>query len=498
MKFSLRHRLIFVHLFMLLTVTIAGGLIISYQLEDYFEGRLFQELKRHVGEVEYLLAVGAFGTESLANSYDVLVKYAQTVNARLTLIDSLGVVLFESGISMDSLRFVENHGARPEVQMAAREGIGGAQRLSVTVKKRLFYAAKKVSPRYRTAGLLQGVEFVRLSVRLEEVEAVLRDLRWKIFGGGGLALLLIAVVSYWASSKLMAPIQRLARVAESVKRGDMEAHFEPESQDEIGELSELLNDMLAKLRDDVKQMRKLQTMRSQFLGNVSHELSTPIFAVQGYLETLLDDKVKDEKTQKAFIEKAYRQTQRLNNLLTDLIDISRIETGEMKMSIRYFELSEWLSRQVAELQPTAQHNDITLVLVSGQSNVNVLGDRERLAQVLTNLVENAIKYNVSHGRVEVGFKDFMDEVEIFVSDTGRGIPEEHLARIFERFYRVDRERSRAVGGTGLGLAIVKHIVEAHDSRVHVHSKVGKGSTFSFRLKKISEIPHVQQRNQALV
>lgn len=484
MKTSLRHRLIFVHLLMLLVVTIAGGLIISYQLENYYEDRLFRQLKTHVDEVEYLLAAGAFGTSSLAASYDLLVDYAQTVNARLTLIDALGVVVFESGVTMDSLRFVENHGARPEVEMAAREGIGGARRLSATVKKRLFYAAKKVGPRYRDANLLKGVEFVRLGVRLEEVEAVLRDLRWKIFGGGGLALVLIAFVSYWTSSKLTTPLQRLARVAESVKKGDMEARFTPESKDEIGELSELLNDMLAKLREDVRQMRKLQTMRSQFLGNVSHELGTPIFAVQGYLETLLDGKVKDEKLQKSFIEKAYRQTQRLNNLLTDLIDISRIETGDMKMSIRYFELEEWLAKQISDLQATAQHHGITVNLVLQHAPLNVLGDRERLAQVLTNLVENAIKYNNPNGKVEVGYKDFVEEVEIYVSDTGRGIPEEHLGRIFERFYRVDKERSRAVGGTGLGLAIVKHIIEAHESHVHVRSQIGKGSTFSFRLKKM--------------
>jgi len=490
MKFSLRHRLISVHLLMLLIVTIAGGLITSFQLEKYYEGRLFQQLQTQLDEVEYLLARSAFGQKDAASHYDLLRGYARAAHARLTLIDARGVVVFESQVARDSLRFLENHLARPEVQQALHAGVGGDQRLSATTKKRLFYAAKKVGPRYQEQGALQGITFVRLGLPLEEVEAVLRDLRWKIFGGGGAALGFIALVSYWASSKLTTPLRKLARVAESVKKGDMEAYFEPESADEIGELAELLNDMLAKLRDDVKQMRKLQNMRSQFLGNVSHELGTPIFAVQGYLETLLDDKVKDEKLQKSFIEKAYRQTQRLNNLLTDLIDISRIETGDMKMSIRYFELKEWLAKQVSELQATAQHNGVTLELLPSHAPVNVLGDRERLAQVLNNLVENAIKYNRPNGRVEVGYKDFVEEAEIYVSDTGRGIPEEHLGRIFERFYRVDKERSRAVGGTGLGLAIVKHILEAHDGQVHVRSQVGKGSTFSFRLKKMSESPLV--------
>lgn len=164
----------------------------------------------------------------------------------------------------------------------------------------------------------------------------------------------------------------------------------------------------------------------------------------------------------------------------------------MKMSIRYFELEEWLTKQITELLPTAQHHGITLELIWSGAPVNVLGDRERLAQVLNNLVENAIKYNNPNGRVEVGYKDFVEEVEIFVSDTGRGIPEEHLGRIFERFYRVDKERSRAVGGTGLGLAIVKHIIEAHESRVHVRSTMGKGSTFSFRLKKMPDTQSIRR------
>ncbi len=485
MKFSLRQRLILVHLLLLLIVTIAGGLISSYQLERYYEARLFQQLQTQLDEIEYLLAHAPFARNEVASQYRLLSGYARAARARLTLITAQGVVVFESEVSHDSLQFIENHLLRPEVQQALRSGVGGDQRLSATVKKRLFYVAKKVSPRYHAQGALVNVAFVRLGLPLEEVEAVLRDLRWKIFGGGGGALLLIAFVSYWTSSKLTTPLRQLARVAESVKKGDMEARFTADSRDEIGELSKLLNDMLAKLRDDVRQMRKLQTMRSQFLGNVSHELGTPIFAVQGYLETLLDGKVKDDKLQKTFIEKAYRQTQRLNNLLTDLIDISRIETGDMKMSIRYFELEEWLAKQISDLQATAQHNGLTLELSLQHTPINVLGDRERLAQVITNLVENAIKYNNPNGRVEVGYKDFVEEVEIYVSDTGRGIAEEHLGRIFERFYRVDKERSRAVGGTGLGLAIVKHIIEAHESRVHVRSQSGKGSTFSFRLKKMN-------------
>jgi two-component system phosphate regulon sensor histidine kinase PhoR len=227
-------------------------------------------------------------------------------------------------------------------------------------------------------------------------------------------------------------------------------------------------------------------MRTQFLGNVSHELRTPIFAVQGYLETLLEGKVENEQIKRSFLEKTSRQAERLNNLLTDLIDISRIESGEMQMSFRYFDPQDWLAKQVADLQARAQEYNVNLALVKPRRSsgaLAVLGDRERLTQVIINLADNAIKYNLPGGKVEIGYKEKQESVEIFVADTGRGIPPEHLSRIFERFYRVDKERSRAVGGTGLGLAIVKHIVEAHDSEVKVQSEIGKGSIFSFVLKK---------------
>jgi len=485
MKFSLRQRLIVTHLFLLLVVTVAAGLIITHELQRYYKSRLLQQLQTQLDGIEYFLETASFSFDQDRLNYEQLAGFARASQLRITLIDSAGIVVFESGLPQDSLRFIENHLWRPEVQMALQEGVGRAERLSATVHKRLFYAAKKVRLREEKAGLLDRMRVIRLAIPLVTVEQALKEIRWNIFAGGGLALFIIGLVSFIVSSKLTAPIQELAHVAESVKKGDLEAHFKHYSDDEIGELADLLNEMLAKLREDLKKMQKLETMRSQFLGNVSHELRTPIFAVQGYLETLMENHLEDAQLQKSFVEKAYHQAVRLNNLLSDLIDISRIESGEMKMSFRYFDLREWLAKQVTEMQATANEHHVTIAVVTRNSPraVSVLGDRERLTQVTTNLINNAIKYNVPEGKVEVGFREKKDSVEIFVADTGRGIPAEHLPRIFERFYRVDKERSRAVGGTGLGLAIVKHIVEAHDSQVIVQSEVGKGSIFSFVLKK---------------
>lgn len=485
MKFSLRQRLVLTHLFLLFIVTIIVGFIIINELQRYYTSRLFEELKTQLNEIEHLLATSDFGFDERGIKYGQLAGYARVGQMRLTLIDSTGEVVFESEVSPDSLPQVENHLTRPEVQMALNAGFGRDERMSATVKRRLFYVAKKILPPVTPFPLLAQVRFIRLAIPLVEVERILNEIRWKILAGSVLVLLITGLISYGVSSRLTTPLQELARTADLVKQGHIEAHFPRASDDELGELADLLNDMLTKVRDDWEKIQKLETMRSQFLGNVSHELRTPIFAVQGYLETLMDNTVMNPQLQKSFVEKAYQQAARLNNLLTDLIDISRIESGEMKMSFQYFDLHEWLNKQVADMQGMAQEHRVMLTLHRSQfyRPAVVLGDRERLNQVMTNLIVNAIKYNVPGGKVEVGYRDKQKHLEIFVADTGRGIPAEHLSRIFERFYRVDKERSRAVGGTGLGLAIVKHIVEAHDSEVMVQSEVGKGSIFSFVLKK---------------
>jgi two-component system phosphate regulon sensor histidine kinase PhoR len=242
--------------------------------------------------------------------------------------------------------------------------------------------------------------------------------------------------------------------------------------------------MAGKLGDDIGRLKKLERIRSEFLGNVSHELRTPIFSLQGFLETLLDGAIDDPAVNREFLEKAHRHAQRLNLLLNDLIEISRIESGEMQMSFRYFAIREFLERMLEEMRPQADQKGVALTLVPGApAGEQVFGDRDRLKQVIVNLIDNAIKYTNPGGTIALSAEADGDRCTVRVSDTGIGIPEEHHSRIFERFYRVDRDRSRDVGGTGLGLAIVKHIIEAHGGAIAVASTPGKGSVFSFTLKR---------------
>jgi len=256
-----------------------------------------------------------------------------------------------------------------------------------------------------------------------------------------------------------------------------------------GDILGMVNQVVLEWHDEQQQkideLQKMADYRREFLGNVSHELKTPIFNIQGYILTLLDGGLKDKKINKKFLEKSAKSVDRMIAIVQDLEEISRFESGVMNLNETVFNINE-LCREVREfLEVKADKNNTQIIIKEPEnSRINVLADKTRIRQVLINLVDNAINYGrLKNGRIEFSFYDFHDNVLIEVSDNGIGISEENLPRIFERFYRVDKSRSREKGGTGLGLAIVKHIIEAHRQSISVRSKPGKGTTFSFTLKK---------------
>ena len=243
-----------------------------------------------------------------------------------------------------------------------------------------------------------------------------------------------------------------------------------------------IKQMYQRSKDDIKHLERLQKVRSQFIANVSHELRTPIFTIQGFIETLLDGAIDDPKVNKQFLQKANQHTISLSNLLNDLIDISMIESGEMRMSYRFFRVNEYIKEIIRQLKPQAEEKGLKLMYHQVRDALEVFGDKEKLKQVFVNLIQNAIKYT-DKGTIEVIVEEGKKNVKFIIRDTGIGIPESSINRIFERFYRVDKARSRSVGGTGLGLAIVKHILEAHTSIIEVKSVLNEGSEFLFKLKK---------------
>ena len=306
-----------------------------------------------------------------------------------------------------------------------------------------------------------------------------------------ITILLAIPFFYFHAKRLIQPIQDLVPQAAGIARGRLEVsnHGEDDVPNEVQYLAKAINEIGEKQARDFAAMQKLERVRSEFLANVSHELRTPIFAVQGFLETLLDGAVDDPKVNRDFLERAQAQAGRLNALLSDLIDISRIESGEMRMSFRIFDLQPFLRDLVREMLSVAEQKKIELYLTGNilpHHEVTVFGDKERLKQVMVNLIDNAIKYTNKEGSIKIELLNLTpteNEVTVKVHDSGIGIASEHLPRLFERFYRVDKDRSRnSPGGTGLGLAICKHIIEAHKGSISVESTPGSGSIFSFTLK----------------
>jgi two-component system, OmpR family, phosphate regulon sensor histidine kinase PhoR len=231
---------------------------------------------------------------------------------------------------------------------------------------------------------------------------------------------------------------------------------------------------------DLTRLKQLERTREEFVANVSHELRTPLSLIKGYVETLLDGARNDPEVAERFLKIIERNTSRLDLLIQDLLTISALEAGRIKLNLQPVELRPLVEKVFADLKPPAAAKNMTLV--NSLPDLAATADADRLEQVLANLVDNAIKYGRAQGTVTVGGKRADDgTIEIFVQDDGPGIPPEALDRIFERFYRVDKARSREQGGTGLGLSIVKHIVQSHGGQVRVKSDPGQGATFFFTL-----------------
>lgn len=234
---------------------------------------------------------------------------------------------------------------------------------------------------------------------------------------------------------------------------------------------------------DITDIRRLEKMRSEFVANVSHELKTPITSVKGFAETLLSGDVPDEATAKQFIQIIYDESERLNRLITDLLELSKIEKQAMPLKITEVNLNEIIENSTQTISKFARDKNIALHLPDDKKPVYVEADVDRLGQIVLNLVANAVNYTSDNGDIYIDAEERSSTVVLRVRDTGMGIPEEALGRLFERFYRVDKARSRHSGGTGLGLAIVKHLVESHDGKIYVKSVEGAGSTFTVELPK---------------
>ena len=293
--------------------------------------------------------------------------------------------------------------------------------------------------------------------------------------------LVLFILNRYINDKIK-PIYKIIREAPiSGKKGNK---FDILSSSNISDVQKEVEEWAKTQSQEITRLKDLERYRKEFVGNVSHELKTPIFNIQGYVLTLLEGGIDDPKINKLYLQRTEKSIDRMISIVEDLESITKLESGELTLNYTEFDLIK-LTEDVFELaQMLANERNISLQFITKTDKpILVNADKKRIMEVMNNLVGNGIKYGKKRGHVKVGFYDLHETILIEVSDNGIGMDKNDLYRIFERFYRVDKSRSREQGGTGLGLSIVKHIIEGHDQTINVKSVIDKGTTFTFTLEK---------------
>lgn len=408
-----------------------------------------------------------------------LALLSQASEGRITAIDRSGRVVADS--SVDNPDRLENHSGRPEVASALRGEPGSHIRVSRSTGIEYLYVAVPAA-----AGVL------RLAIPMSDLDEQIGAVRRQLVLAVTAAFLPVALFSLFFARVISRRLGRIIQFAQTLAEGKFNERIEAQGKDELSVLSGKLNEtagkldaMFNELEREKSELKKLERIRKDFVINVSHELRTPLASIQGYAETLLDGALQDEENNVRFVGIIKQNAERLTNLTADLLTLSRIELKMQKFQMAGYYAARLMRDTVDAMRPLAQKKGIELAVTPPPATAEIFCDREAFHQILANLIDNAIKYTPQDRTVAVEARevtvDARQMVEFLVRDQGIGIPTEDLPRLFERFYRVDKARSRELGGTGLGLAIVKHLAHAHGGEVYVQSQLNQGSTFSFTL-----------------
>ena len=291
-------------------------------------------------------------------------------------------------------------------------------------------------------------------------------------------------VYYAMNNYLYGKIEPIYKTIENITVTSRELRKKLEGKDVIQEVHSLVINYARSRAKEIKKLRRLENYRKEFLGNVSHELKTPIFNIQGYILTLLEGGLEDPEINREYLVRTEKSINRMIAIIHDLESISRLESGELELEIQNFDIVQLIKDVFQQQERNTKKYDIDLAFKKNYDKpIIVAGDKKQISEVVNNLVQNSIIYGKKGGATVVSIEELADNILVSITDNGVGIAQEDIPRIFERFFRTDAGRSRDRGGTGLGLSIVKHIIEAHNQTITVSSAVGKGSVFSFTLKK---------------
>jgi two-component system phosphate regulon sensor histidine kinase PhoR len=474
-------------IFLKLIAGILGVLIVALGAVDVLASRVAESNYREtlIRELtEKGRTVAALLDQEAVASSDTVQQVARASNSRVTLVAPNGQVLVDSEANPARM---ENHANRPEIQQALAGKVGSTIRQSGTVGTSFLYVAVPCP---------QGA--LRLAVPLAEVHARVNDIRKRMLASTALAFLPAFVVAAFLARSVSAKLGSIIEYAGKLAQGDFRARLGQQGLDELGVLAQKLNEtganlerIMAELQREHQELEKLERVRKDFVINVSHELRTPLASIQGYTETLLGGAIHDPDNNIRFLNIIRQNAERLTNLASDLLTLSRIELKTQKFQFASYYVNGLLVDCIDAMRPLSERKNLHIELEPAPEDCEVFCDSKAVHQALTNLLDNAIKYTPENGHIFIGARPLPAAngaagaeprfVEFYVRDTGIGIPAEDLPRLFERFYRVDKARSRELGGTGLGLAIVKHLARAHGGEVSVTSELGKGSRFAFTI-----------------
>lgn len=323
------------------------------------------------------------------------------------------------------------------------------------------------------------IRYLQTGQLKDKIYAPIKTIRWIIYYGMFISVGLVVVVSIWISRYLTKPITQIKNAARDIAEGDVDRKIDLKRGDEYGTLATSLNQMASKLREDTRQIKQFAEKQQQFFADITHEIRNPLHNISAALDMLALKELSAEKKEK-YIRSAKNQTKRISRLFKDLKTLQRYDSDEYFVEMKKFDLSFVAKHMKEWYTDKAQKKGITLKI--DDHPCRAIGDPGKIEQVIDNLISNALKYT-NEGEVLLKYVEQDNKVTVEVSDTGIGISEEHLNRLFDRFYRTDKARSRDKGGTGLGLAVVESILKAHDTEIRVESGIGKGSRFWFTLPK---------------
>lgn len=410
---------------------------------------------------------------------------AGTLNANIMLTDVQGYIIHCVGMGMDMrdiagerINVIGHHGmpwTGPDIRSVMQGNVVSYRGVYHFLDSDVLTVAV---PLYR-GGEVTGA--VMLSAALGPIEERVHELQRVTHLAGVAGIVLATILSLLFSRTLSQPLLKMNQAARAMAGGDYSRRVKTGSKDEIGLLAESLNSLATRLQEKIAALERQDQIRREFVADVSHELRTPLSIMQGYTEALIDGMAATKADREKYLQRIHGEILRLRRLVTEILDLQKMEAGRVVMSLQEVSLKEVAGRVAGKLQPLAGEKAIKLFQDYAPGPSAVMGDPDRLEQVLINLLDNAIRITPAGGEVKIQVVERPGEVNVAVSDTGPGIPPGEQPRIWERFYKVDKSRTRAGGGTGLGLAIVKEIVEAHGGVVDVKSTPGQGSVFSFTI-----------------